>query len=223
MTRFPYRIFFPGYPHQDNYDFISNSTLNYYYLPEISIDENMICSSLKKLDSIRKQVLAGQVNEWDQFTKLPYIKKSLAQERALRFPLSFDDNKDIGYLNLTCGNGRLFNAVLFYPEIKIDALIVSPDHLNYKKLKSVDEFESILLKKSYFQQQTIYRWSWSLVDGRVIANDVATADNWNFPFCQDSELNKNLLEYTQSYLRKTVDQPIIGVLHHLCNLDINTL
>lgn len=221
MTRYPYRVFFPGYPHCDNYDFIADSPLNYYYLSEMPMDENTICSSLKKFDDFRKQMLASEADGWDQFTKLPYIKKSLGQEKALRFPLAFEDDKTIGHLNLTCGNGRLFNTVVFYPEIKIDALIVSTDRLDYQKLKSIDELESILLNKSYFQQQTIYRWSWSLVDWKIVANDVATTDNWNFPFCKNSELNKDLLEYTRRYVRETANQPIIGVLHHLCNLNID--
>lgn len=222
MTHYPYRVFFPGYPHQDNYDFIANSSVNYYYQSKLIINEQLSYSCLNVFDTVRKQIIQGKSDAWDQFTKLPYIKRSLAQEKELRFPVVFAPGPDVDRYDLRCGNGRLFIIMLFYPEVNIDAIITTPkQHNEYKKINSIVDLENILLAKTYFRNETIFRLSWSLEGDVIIANDVAVTDTWNFPFCKDSERNESLLNYVKDYIFKTAEHPMLSVLYHLSNLDIN--
>lgn len=199
-----------------NWDFIQNSNLFYYYEENTQLNDNVYNQALSAFDQWRHQVINGDPTfSWDQFTKMPYLYQSLAQEQQLRFPLIF--NQD-----LCCGCGRYFVVYNYFKHIKLNSVIISSEQLNLPRLHSVCDLEEKLLSNSWIQSNVNKktRFAYHLKDNIVVATDLTKSiRNW-FPFCRNSERNIQLKQQIQDLLCSphTREQSIETVLKTICQL-----
>ena len=182
-TRYKYTVGRAGVT-LENYDFILSSKRFFYYQPRVSglhIDRSWLV-----YERWIKQARSGDVSfDWDQLCKLPYLYQSLAQERCLRFPVAMTDGGII-----TCGTGRVIVIDQFYPDINIDAFVVSrqPRLDLSERLLCVRDMEKILLDRPFFQHRgRSFRFSYQIDhDDRIMATDFRKDRQNYFPFCENS-------------------------------------
>lgn len=182
-TRYKYTVC-RGHMTLENYDFILDSKRFFYYQPQVSslhIDRSWLVYE-RWMNQARDHDPAFG---WDQLCKLPYLYQSLSHEQCMRFPLAMTDGGII-----TCGTGRAIVIDQFYPNINIDAFVVSrqPRLDLTHRLFSVKDLEAVLLNRPFFQDRgQSFRLSYQIDDDDLIMATDFRRDRQNyFPFCEDS-------------------------------------
>lgn len=202
-----------------NWDFLQHSGKHYYYDASFEIDETFYTGALNWFDGMRHQILADDFSfPWDQLTKLPYLRRSLAQEQQMRFPLSV--YKD----NVCCGAGRTVIIGLFYPHINLDRIVISDTPIAHDlKISTMAELEYLLLKKSWFQENLTSksRFYWHVHDGIIYGHDVSRRWTLPFPFCQRSARNEPLIRAITDLCKCRPNDPIDSIVRSIALLDVN--
>lgn len=196
-TRYKYTVGRAGVT-LENFDFVMASKKFFYYQPlvhRLHIDRSWLV-----YDRWIQQVRARDpAFSWDQLCKLPYLYQSLAREQNMRFPVAMIDGGVV-----TCGTGRAIVIDQFYPDIVIDAIVVSrqPRLDLTHRLYSVRDIEDVLLARPFFQNRGHgFRLSYEIDrEDRIMATDFRRDRQNYFPFCENS-VNDRLI----SSIKELVD------------------
>lgn len=214
-TKFSYKTITPAGEVLAYHDFIQHSDLHYYYEASFSITPAMHQRALWAFDGWRREVWQGRPDfSWDQFTKLPYLRQSLLEEKSLRFPIIFHD--DI----VCCGNGRVVTIGLYCADLPTDRVICSTRSLDLHRLHSMADLERVLLAKPFFQRvmHPTRGWNWMVDQGVIRAHDISRTNN-TFPFCKNSERNQPLLSKIKHLVLTSHDRSITDLLEEIGQLD----
>lgn len=211
-TRYKYTVGRAGVT-LENFDFVMASKKFFYYQPlvrRLHIDRSWLV-----YDRWIQQARARDpAFSWDQLCKLPYLYQSLAREQSMRFPVAMIDGGVV-----TCGTGRAIVIDQFYPDITIDAIVVSrqPRLDLTHRLCSVRDIEDVLLARPFFQNRGhSFRLSYEVGgEDRIMATDFCRARQNYFPFCEDS-VNAGLIARIQKIIDAQTD--VKYIIRSICQL-----
>lgn len=202
-----------------NWDFIQHSGRYYYYDAEYRITGDFYNGALRWFDEMRHQILADDYTfPWDQLTKLPYLRQSLAQEQQMRYPLTVYGDR------VCCGAGRTLMISLFYPHIVMDRVLITNEPQDHPlRINSMAELEYLLLKKTWFRENLSQRSRlyWHVHDGVIYGHDVSRRWTLPFPFCQRSAKNTDLIQAIIELCKSRPSDPIASIVRDIALLDVD--
>lgn len=202
-----------------NWDFIQHSGRCYYYDAKYEITEDFINGAFRWFDEMRHQILADDYTfPWDQLTKLPYLRLSLAQEQQMRYPVTVYGDR------VCCGAGRTLMIHLFHPHIAMDRLLITDQPIQHDlRLSTMAELEYLLLRKSWFQENLTQRSRlyWHVHDGVIYGHDVSRRWTLPFPFCQRSARNEPLIRAITDICKSRPNDPIDSIVKSIALLDVD--
>ena len=198
----------------DNFDFIKGTSHYYFYQPRTQLDAIVIEQIERLFDGWRQTVLHDDTFQWDQMCKFPYLRKSLAEEKELRFPLIFFNDV------LLCGAGRYFTVMTFFPDMPMDAVRIY-DYDLYQKpcptiidlnmilLTDMDQYQSILMEtRKYIREMAAkdYWLNFHINNDIIMSADVSPTPEWKFPFVGDPPKDVDLIRKIKQIISEILDR-----------------
>lgn len=211
----------------DQFDFIQGSSHSYYYQEHHPLDTEVVQYQMSvTFERWRKQVINDDPTfGYDQLCKFPYLKKSIEEEKSLRFPLVFFNRE------LRCGTGRYFTIHNFFPDIKMDAIRIFDYDVTQKscgidnlvRIHNMDQLLEILFSRGSFMremEQQGYHLNIHLEDDIIVSSEVSLSADCKFPFISNPAQDQNLINEIKHIIKSTTDEPIFSVIEKIAGIPV---